>query len=115
MNRFNENSKIFSNNLESVVDKILPETKAEEPINLPIPPTSNSIPASIPDSIPAQMQNNYEFKCVKVINQDPSLVTQPISLPTMQPNEILALQAAMNNASPNIAMDPNAPVNISSL
>jgi hypothetical protein len=107
MNRLGENSKIISNNLESVVDKILPE----EPVNLPTQPG----PVPTPTPIPVPIQNNYEFKCVKIINQDPSLVTQPVSLSTMQPNEILALQAAMNNASPNIAMDPNAPANISSL
>jgi hypothetical protein len=115
MNRIQENSKILSNNLESVVDKILPETKSEEPVNLPTLPTQPNPPVSTSVPVPPQMQNNYEFKCVKVIKQDPSLVTQPVSLPTMQPNEILALRAAMNNASPNIAMDPNAPANISSL
>jgi hypothetical protein len=120
LNRLEENSKIISSNIESVVDKILPDTKPEQPVSTPPVSTTPSVttpsaPSTSSTSSPPQTQNNYEFKCVKVIKQDPSLVTQPVSLPTMQPNEILALQAAMNNASPNIAMDPNAPANISSL
>ncbi len=133
MNRIEENSKIIGNNLETVFDKIIPPTKPEENVNLPVSTSSNSSNSNFSEPVqptqstqstqstqPTQstqstQPNNYEFKCVKVIKQDPTLVTQPVSLPSMQPNEILALQAAMNNASPNIAMDPNAPANISSL
>lgn len=89
LNKIKENSNIIANNLSSTVNNI------------------------ILDSAPTYVEKVDEIKNDKydIINSDPNLINSVASENQMNDNNINTLKAIMNNASPNLAMDPNAKPN----
>jgi len=83
-----QNNNLFTNNLSSTINEII------------------DVPPTYVEKVDEIKNDKYD-----IINSDQNLIN-PVALEnTMNDNNINTLKAIMNNASPNLAMDPNAKPN----